>query len=197
MKSEKVKSYLKTRAERSTTIKRQFIVTHFAVFTKIVNLMIETYKKRGKFIFMGNGGSAADAQHAAAEFLGKFKKDRPAIPAIAITTDTSTLTAIGNDYGYEMVFKRQLDALLDPEKDLVFCISTSGNSPNVITAIETLDNIYPQVISLTGGTGGKLKSLSNWNLNVELAEGSAECQEMHVFILHSLIDLFEQELEFS
>lgn len=189
-----VKNYLINRVQRSELIKQKFIKEHFETMENVVLAMIETYKKGGKFVFMGNGGSAADSQHAAAEFIGRFKKDREPIAAIALTTDTSVLTAVANDYSYSEVFSRQIKALVKSE-DLIFAISTSGTSSNIIDAIRPLPTYDYTVVSLTGGNGGELRTLSDYSLNVELAQGSAETQEVHIFILHCLIDLFEQELE--
>ncbi|MEM3499884.1 MAG: SIS domain-containing protein, partial [Candidatus Bilamarchaeaceae archaeon] len=111
--------------------------------------IIECYKNGGKTIFFGNGGSAADAQHAAAEFIGKYFKERKALPSIALTTNTSALTAIGNDYSYDEVFKRQLEGLLN-KGDVVVGISTSGNSPNVIKALEYAKNNGAITVALVG-----------------------------------------------
>jgi D-sedoheptulose 7-phosphate isomerase len=186
-----IKKYLNNRAKRHKQIMKKFVKDYHQEMENILEKMLFTYRNNGKFIIMGNGGSAGDSQHMSAEFLGRFKKDRPPIAAIALTTDTSTLTAISNDYSYDDVFSRQLQALVR-SSDLVFAISTSGNSKNVCKAVE---NCPVFTVSLTGKTGGKLKDLTDFNLNVELAEDSAEAQEMHIFIIHSLIDIFEGKIK--
>lgn len=143
-----------------------------------------------KIILFGNGGSAADAQHIAAEFTGRFVKERKGLPAIALTTDTSALTAIGNDYGFDFVFSRQVEALAN-EGDVLIGISTSGNSSNVINALKIGKNINCYSISLTGKDGGEIAKISDLNINVKHTI-TARIQEMHILAGHlicSLIDL--------
>jgi len=135
-----------------------------------------------KILLAGNGGSAADAQHIAAEFTGRFVKERTPLPAIALTTDTSALTAIGNDYGYEQVFARQV-AALGVSGDILIAISTSGNSPSILTAIQTAQAKGMQVIGLTGKDGGAMKGLCDISLIVP-AQITAHIQEMHILIGH-------------
>ena len=145
----------------------------------------------GKLLIFGNGGSAADAQHMAAEMVGRMLLERPPLPAIALTTDTSNLTAIGNDYGYDVVFLKQVEALAKPN-DLILAISTSGNSKNVLIAVEKARQIGCGVISLTGGSGGKLKALSDISLNVSEGKNSCRIQETHIFAVHSIVDLLDR-----
>ena len=151
----------------------------------------ECFRAGGKVLIFGNGGSAADAQHMAAEFVGRLMTEREPLPAIALTTDSSNLTAIGNDYGYEQVFSRQVAGLAKPG-DVVVAISTSGNSPNVVHAACDAQRLGCKVISLTGGSGGKLAYASDINLNVSEGKNSCRIQETHIFIIHSLVDLVDR-----
>lgn len=145
----------------------------------------------GKILLMGNGGSAADSQHIAAEIVGRYKRERKGLPAIALTTDTSILTSVGNDYGYEFIFSRQVEALCGP-LDVVIGLSTSGNSPNVVRAIETAKQIGATTIGMTGGSGGKLTALCDFNL-VMPSSDTPRIQEAHIFIGHVLCELAEAE----
>ncbi|MCP4685030.1 MAG: D-sedoheptulose 7-phosphate isomerase [bacterium] len=137
-----------------------------------------------KLLLCGNGGSAADAQHFAAEFTGRFLAERKPLPAIALTTDTSALTAIGNDYGFDTIFERQVRALAAPG-DLLLAISTSGNSANVIAAMAAMKELGGESIALTGRDGGRMKALADLNLIVPSDE-TPRIQEMHVTIGHIL-----------
>ena len=145
----------------------------------------------GKLLFMGNGGSAADSQHIAAELVGRFKRERRGLPAIALTTDTSILTAVGNDYGYENIFSRQVEALCGP-KDVLVGISTSGNSGNVVRAIETGKHLGIYCVGLLGGSGGKLVSLCDMSIVAPVAE-TARVQELHILLGHILCELLEMD----
>jgi D-sedoheptulose 7-phosphate isomerase len=148
-------------------------------------------KRGGKILLMGNGGSAADSQHIAAEIVGRYKKERRGLPAIALTTDTSIITSVGNDYGYDYIFARQIEALCRPE-DVVIGITTSGNSKNIVAAIEEANSIGATTIGLTGGNGGKLSGLCKINL-VMPSNDTPRIQEAHIFVGHSLCDLLEAE----
>lgn len=143
----------------------------------------------GKIVLMGNGGSAGDSQHIAAELVGRFKRERRGLPALALTTDTSILTSIGNDYGYEQVFSRQVEALCGPH-DVLIGISTSGNSGNVIRAIEVARTLGIYSVGLLGGSGGKLSGLCDMALVAPAAE-TARVQELHILIGHILCELLE------
>jgi D-sedoheptulose 7-phosphate isomerase len=144
-----------------------------------------------KVILFGNGGSAADAQHIAAEFTGRFVRERRGLPAIALTTDTSALTAIGNDYGFEFVFSRQIEALAN-EGDILFGISTSGNSMNVIKALEIGKKISCVCISLTGKNGGLIAEMSDLNININ-NNSTARIQEMHIMVGHLICSLVDSK----
>ena len=144
-----------------------------------------------KVLFCGNGGSAADSQHLAAEFVGRFQKERCGLPAIALTVDTSILTAVGNDYGFDKVFVRQVEALAQPG-DVLVGISTSGNSPNVVAAVELAKTKGVYGVGMTAVGGGKMASLCDECIAVP-AKITARAQEMHILIGHILCELVDGE----
>ncbi len=153
--------------------------------------MQNSIKAGGKILLMGNGGSAADSQHIAAEIVGRFKKERKGMPAIALTTDTSILTSVGNDYGYDYIFARQIEALCT-DKDLVIGITTSGNSANVVSAMQAAKEIGATTVGFTGGTGGKLTAICDHNL-VMPSNVTARIQEAHIFVGHCLCEILESD----
>jgi D-sedoheptulose 7-phosphate isomerase len=155
----------------------------------IAKLAIDSLKSNGKIILFGNGGSAADAQHIAAELVGRYKVSRKGLSAIALTTDTSALTAISNDFGYENVFKRQLEALLN-KNDLVIGISTSGNSHNVLNALDYAKSIHAKVVGFSGAQGGKMNDICDINLVIP-SDDTPRIQEMHIFVGHTLCHLID------
>jgi len=157
---------------------------------KAAQICIESLKNGGRVLLCGNGGSAADAQHIAAELSGRFKKERIPLAGIALTTDTSALTAIGNDYGFEYVFSRQLEAL-GRERDVLIGISTSGNSKNVINAIDSAKKIGIKVITLTGKDGGKMAQMGDVNIIVP-SNDTPRIQEMHIMIGHMICALIDE-----
>ena len=161
----------------------------FAQISDVGTLLQNCIKNGGKILLCGNGGSAADSQHIAAEIVGRFKKERKGMPAIALTTDTSILTSVGNDYGYDYIFARQVEALCTP-KDVLIGITTSGNSANVVRAIEAANEIGATTVGLTGGTGGKLTALCDYNL-VMPSSVTARIQEAHIFVGHCLCEILE------
>jgi len=146
-------------------------------------------QQNGKLLIMGNGGSAADAQHFAAELVGRYRAERRGLPAIALTTDSSILTAVGNDYGFEQIFSRQVEALARPE-DLVVAISTSGNSGNVVAAMRAAKEIGCRSIGLLGRDGGDLRALVDLPLIIAV-ESTAVVQEMHILLIHLLCEVVD------
>ena len=159
---------------------------------EMVTLLVETFNRGGKLLVMGNGGSAADAQHFVAEIVGRFKMERRGLPAIALSTDTSILTAIGNDYGFDKVFHRQVEALASPG-DLVVGISTSGNSPNVLQALELARGKGCRTVGLLGKDGGTVKDVCDLALIVPTND-TPRVQEVHITIIHIVCDLLEKTL---
>lgn len=159
---------------------------------RCVQTLLEVLQSGGKILTMGNGGSAADAQHLAAEFVGRFRIERKALPAIALTTDTSVLTAIGNDYGFDEIFKRQIEALADAG-DVVIGISTSGHSVNVEKAMRAARETGCRTIGLLGRDGGRIAPLCDIELTVN-AQQTPHIQEAHLVIIHILCELVEQAL---
>jgi len=155
-----------------------------------INMIIKTIEKGKKIVIFGNGGSAADAQHMAAEFVGRYLIERDSLPAIALTTDTSVLTGIGNDYGFEKVFARQCDALVN-NGDLVIAISTSGKSPNIIEGIKTSKNKNAKIILLTGKNNNKLKHLTDITIRIPSNE-TPRIQESHRIIIHIICEFVEK-----
>lgn len=145
----------------------------------------------GKILLMGNGGSAADSQHIAAELVGRYKRERKGLPAIALTTDTSILTSVGNDYGFEHVFARQVEALCNAD-DVVIGISTSGNSTNVVAGIEAARQAKAYTVALTGAGGGRLGTLCDLTLAIP-SNDTPRIQEAHILIGHILCELAEAE----
>jgi|ERR1700757_5127449 len=160
----------------------------------VSEILLKALKSGNKLLLFGNGGSAADAQHIAAEFVGRFAFDRPALPALALSVNTSCLTSIGNDYGFEQVFSRQLEALARPG-DVAIGFSTSGNSPNVLNGISTAKKIGLHTIAFTGTPGGKLKQAADLDHCLCAPSGeTSRIQECHILIGHIVSELVEQEL---
>jgi D-sedoheptulose 7-phosphate isomerase len=160
---------------------------------RLVALAVKSLRSGGKILLFGNGGSASDAQHLAAEFTIRFHRHRRALAAIAITTDTSALTACGNDYGFEQIFSRQLEALARPE-DLAIAFSTSGNSPNVLAALRWTREAGIAAAAFSGRDGGQLQGLAD-PLIIVPAEETARIQEMHILLGHILCAEIEHQLE--
>lgn len=159
---------------------------------KCAEVLYETFQNGGKILLCGNGGSAADAQHIAAEFVGRYETERTALPAIALTTDTSALTALANDYDFERVFSRQVEALAS-EGDCLIAISTSGNSPNVIAAVMTARKKGCRIVGMTGANGKKLASLSDVCILVP-SERTARIQEGHITIAHIWCEIIDNKI---
>lgn len=180
--------------EKSIYIKQKILEDQIIVeqLEDIIQVVIESYKNHKKVLVAGNGGSAADAQHFVGELVSRFYFDRPALSAIALTTDTSVLTAIGNDYGYEELFKRQIEGL-GQSGDVFFAISTSGNSKNVLAAVESANKKGLVTVGLTGEKGFKLKDLCNYCVMAPSSE-TPRIQEAHISIIHIICYLIEDTL---
>ena len=163
-----------------------------SMVARVSEILVEALEKGNKALLFGNGGSAADAQHIAAEFVGRFAFDRPALPALALSVNTSCVTAIGNDYGFDRVFSRQLEALARPG-DVAIGISTSGNSPNVLRAMAVARKMGVHTIALTGCTGGKLKDAVDHCICVP-SDQTPRIQECHILIGHIMSELVEQTI---
>ena len=153
-------------------------------------VLIDCFKGGGKVIIFGNGGSAADSQHMAAEFLVRFEKERKALPCIALNTNSSTLTAMSNDYGFDRTFSRQVEAFAG-EGDVAIAISTSGNSPNVLEGAKVARDKKARIIALTGKEGGKLAGMADVPIIVK-SDNTARIQEVHITIIHALCKLVEE-----
>lgn len=176
----------------SIQVKEELLHTKIGQIVEIADLLIDVMKKGGKLILFGNGGSASDAQHIVAEIVGRFKKERRALPAIALTTNASTLTAIANDYGYEIVFARQIEALAK-DGDIAIGISTSGKAKNVASGIKQAKKMGLKTIALTGADGGEIAKLADISLIVP-SSVTARIQETHITIGHILCELIEEAL---
>jgi|HubBroStandDraft_1064217.scaffolds.fasta_scaffold118931_2 D-sedoheptulose 7-phosphate isomerase len=160
--------------------------------SKVSEILVEILKRGNKPLLFGNGGSAADAQHIAAELVGRFAFDRPSLPALALSVNSSCLTAIANDYGFDVTFARQIEALGRPG-DVAIGISTSGNSPNVLSAVAVARKMGLQTVALTGATGGKLKAAVDHCICVPSNE-TPRIQECHILIGHIISELVEQTI---
>lgn len=176
----------------SAAVKLRFVEASSGRIEAVAHEMAEVLRRGGKLLFLGNGGSAADAQHLAAEFVNRFLVNRKALAALALTTDSSVLTSIGNDLGMEQVFSRQVEALARPG-DLVVAISTSGNSPNVLRAVEAARRLGCGTIGLTGGSGGALAGAVDEAFVVPSQE-TPRIQETHITLGHALCALVEDLL---
>ncbi len=179
----------------SIQIKTESLDKLAPIIAEAAKAMANSLLNNHKILACGNGGSAADAQHFSAEMLNRFEMERPGLPAIAITTDSSTLTSIANDYQYADIYSKQVRAL-GQKDDVLLAISTSGNSHNVIHAIDAAHDINMLVIALTGKDGGEIRSMLN-NNDYEICvptKSTARIQEVHIMIIHSLCDLIDLQL---
>lgn len=176
----------------SIHIKEQILHTQIDNIIKAAKLILSSLKSGGKILLFGNGGSAADAQHIAAEFVGRFQRDRRALPAIALNTNTSIMTALSNDYGYDVVFSRQIEALAK-SGDVAIGISTSGKAKSVLLAIKKAKEIGAETICLSGGSGGELAKAADLALLIP-STVTARIQEAHITIGHIICQLIEEEL---
>lgn len=182
------------RIRESVAIKQALLEREdfLALIAEVARAMSDSLRKGGTIFFFGNGGSAADAQHLAAELAGRYLRERPGLPGLALTTNTSSLTAIGNDYGYDLVFARQLEAMGAPG-DVAVGISTSGNSSNVVRGLEVAREKGIITVAMTGADGGKLRSVADYCLRIE-SNQTARIQEAHILVGHILCEIVEEEL---
>ncbi|MBI4950066.1 MAG: D-sedoheptulose 7-phosphate isomerase [Deltaproteobacteria bacterium] len=171
---------------------RFFTKKNMALVVIVAEAVVSSFKSGGKLMLIGNGGSAADSQHIAAEFVNRFEIERPPLPALALTTDTSVLTSIGNDYSFDQVFSKQIRSL-GKENDVLLAISTSGNSANVLKGIEAAKAMKIKTIALTGKDGGKMADKADILLNVE-SKTTARIQETHITICHIICELVDHML---
>ncbi len=176
----------------SAELKKKVADTLCGEIYKAAQLIKDSLAGGGKLLIMGNGGSAGDAQHIAAELVGRFKKERKALPAIALTTNSSTLTALGNDYEYAVIFSRQIEAFAR-KGDVVMGITTSGNSENVIRGLKLANEIGAVTIALLGNTGGKAKDVANVSIIVP-SNDTGRIQEVHITVGHLICEIIEQDL---
>ena len=176
----------------SVAVKESVAVTQTVNIESAAKAMIVSIKKGGKVLAFGNGGSAADGQHFVAELVGRFKKERKGLAAIALSVNTSTLTAIANDYGYEAVFSRQVEAL-GKKGDIAVGLSTSGNSKNVVAALKKAKSMGLKTIGLTGATGGTMKDICDI-LITPASKNTPRIQESHILIGHIICELVEGEM---
>ena len=189
-----MKEYIKNQIKKSYETKQAIYNDDSLLcdIEKVAKLCVELYRGPNKTILAGNGGSAADAQHIAAELVGRYGFDRPSIPSLALTTDTSNLTAIGNDYGYDKVFSRQLEGM-GQSGDIFIGISTSGNSINIINAFNSAKAKGITTVALVGRDGGEMAKLADISLIVP-SNSTPRIQESHILIGHILCDIIEKEI---
>ena len=189
-----MKQYIKDQIKSSYETKQKIYENEelLDILVDVASRCVDVYKHGKKTILAGNGGSAADAQHIAAELVGRYGFDRPSLPSLALTTDTSNLTAIGNDYGYDKVFSRQLEGM-GQEGDLFIGISTSGNSLNIINAFQSAKEKGITTVALTGRDGGKMAKMADIAIVVP-SHDTPRIQESHILIGHILCDIIEKEI---
>jgi D-sedoheptulose 7-phosphate isomerase len=178
--------------EDSAQVKVKFARDNADRIVEVVQLIAQAFREGRKVILFGNGGSATDASHIAAEFVNRFVMERPPLPAIALNTDMAVLTSISNDYDYSQIFSKQLTAL-GHEGDVVIAISTSGNSANVIKAVEVAKRNHMKTVILTGGSGGKLAAMGDYVFTVA-AKQTARIQETHITLGHTICQLVDEAL---
>jgi len=183
---------IKADLTESIETKKEVLKNLIPKIEETAKMLIEALKDGKKILICGNGGSAADAQHLAAELIGRYKKDRRALPALALTTDTSILTSLGNDYGFETVFAKQVEGL-GKKGDVLIGISTSGESKNVVEAVQTAKSLGMKTIGLLGCTGGRIGEAVDLAIIVP-CKNTPRIQESHITIGHILCGLVEQEM---
>ena len=195
MESISEKDYINEHIKKSINVKELIIKNAKLVegIHDVAKLCVEAFKRGNKVILAGNGGSAADAQHIAAELVGRYKTKRQGLSAIALTTDTSAITSIGNDFGYEHIFDRQIEAIAK-KNDVVIGISTSGESNNVVNALKLSSKLGCATIGLSGQNGGEMNNICDLNI-IAPSRDTPRIQEMHIIIGHTICHLIDQEFE--
>lgn len=178
--------------KESCWVKEAFINDNLARLVNVIEVLTAALKAGNKILIFGNGGSAADAQHIAAEFVNRFIIERPPLPAVALTTDTSVITSVGNDYDFSEIFSKQIRALGQPG-DVAWGISTSGNSPNVMKGLETAKKMGLITLAFTGGDGGSIGQIADLLLNVS-SNSTARVQEAHITASHAICELVDIKL---
>jgi D-sedoheptulose 7-phosphate isomerase len=179
--------------DESVAAKKVFLQENLENLIVVIDVLAQTFRQGGKLLLFGNGGSAADAQHIAAEFVNRFQIERPPLPALALTTDSSALTSIANDYAYKEVFAKQVRAL-GKAGDLAVAISTSGNAANVLEAIAACKQLGIATVGFTGGNGGRLANEVDYLLNVSGGKNTARIQETHILIGHVICEMVDRKL---
>ncbi|MBI2999535.1 MAG: D-sedoheptulose 7-phosphate isomerase [Deltaproteobacteria bacterium] len=179
--------------EESIQAKQAFLKDNLDTLLKTISVITEAFLRGNKLLLFGNGGSAADAQHIAAEFVNRFRIERPPLPALALTTDTSAITSIANDYDYKEIFAKQVKAL-GREGDVALAISTSGQAANVLAAIDACKKLNIITIGLTGGDGGMLGRKVDYCLRVSEGKNTARIQETHILVGHVICEMVDQRL---
>jgi len=179
--------------EDSVRTKKSFLKGNLETLLTVIDLIAQAFIRGNKLLLFGNGGSAADAQHIAAEFVNRFRIERPPLPALALTTDTSTITSIANDYDYKEIFAKQVKAL-GKEGDIAIAISTSGNAANVLAAIDACKKLKIITVALTGGDGGKMASKVDHLLCVSEGKNTARIQETHILVGHVICEMVDLKL---
>jgi D-sedoheptulose 7-phosphate isomerase len=188
MKDEIIRAF-----DESVAAKKVFLRENLDSLIVVIDVIAETFRQGGKLLLFGNGGSAADAQHIAAEFVNRFQIERPPLPALALTTDSSALTSIANDYDYKQVFSKQVSAL-GKAGDTAVAISTSGNAANVLEAVAACKQLGIATVGLTGGSGGQLTTEVDYPLNVSGGKNTARIQETHILIGHVICEMVDRKL---
>lgn len=188
-----MKDAIRRAFDESVRAKQAFLRDSIDVVVRAVEAIVTAFGNGNKLLIFGNGGSAADAQHIAAEFVNRFRIERPPLPAIALTTDSSALTSIANDYDYTEIFSKQLKAL-GKTGDVALAISTSGNAANVLRALQACRELKIITIGFTGGTGGKLAGQVDHMLCVSQTTNTARIQEAHILIGHVICELVDEQL---
>lgn len=183
-------SRMREQVEESLAVKKDFFEANEMELVRVAEAIGDCINGGGKLLLCGNGGSASDALHFSGEMVGRFFVERRPLPAISLVGDVSALTAIGNDYGYDQVFSRGVEAY-GKKGDILVAISTSGKSANVLKAVESAKKIGMKIVALTGNTGGPLGSAADYHLNVRLGKNSARIQEAHIMVIHLLVDLVD------